>query len=459
MTTYDIPNQKGKTAVDGSCGHQTTVNMETPTPPDGGWGWVVVFGCFLQYVIEAGLKSSYGVLYVDIMDNLNVDEVDVSWIGSIRSGLYLGIAPLVLLLTKTVSCRVFTISGSIIIFSSLIVSAYLTSLPALIICLGVFQGIGFGFTFVTSNLVVNQYFDKKRPIAFGIAMCGGAVGTTIYPVLQDFILKEFGLSNALLLNAAPDLVFQSWIRRTNKQRGKAKDESDELGRTSSSSHRNRTSSSNLGIFKDPLFVAFFLTTLVITIGEFIPLYFLPNIVVNKGYDLSKASIVLSIQGLTSGFGRVLIGACSYRIPRLRAHLHNILAVFSGVLISILPFCNNYGQIVFLSAVYGFTLGGVLCLANVLIVDLFDRTVLASSLGYITLASGIGAFIGSPIAAGLSEVIGSDDVIQTMAYYKTIKENNDQHYTAIHVMNHLLQLIRSNLVAMDATVTRQKELHF
>lgn len=68
-----------------------SVTMETPIPPDGGWGWVVVFGCFMHFVIEAGLLTSYGVLYVEIMDYLKVDKVAVSWIGSIRSGLYLGI--------------------------------------------------------------------------------------------------------------------------------------------------------------------------------------------------------------------------------------------------------------------------------------------------------------------------------------------------------------------------------
>ena len=37
-------------------------------PPDGGWGWVVVFATFLTCALTIGTMNSFGVLYVAFLD-------------------------------------------------------------------------------------------------------------------------------------------------------------------------------------------------------------------------------------------------------------------------------------------------------------------------------------------------------------------------------------------------------
>lgn len=60
--------------------------------PDGGYGWVVVFGAFFVQFWVAGLVKSYGVLFVEVMETYSDSSAAVaSWIPAILSALCLAL--------------------------------------------------------------------------------------------------------------------------------------------------------------------------------------------------------------------------------------------------------------------------------------------------------------------------------------------------------------------------------
>jgi hypothetical protein len=60
--------------------------------PDGGYGWLIVFGAFSVQFWVAGLVKSYGVLYVEIMEMFPHSSAAVaSWIPAILSCLCLAL--------------------------------------------------------------------------------------------------------------------------------------------------------------------------------------------------------------------------------------------------------------------------------------------------------------------------------------------------------------------------------
>lgn len=60
--------------------------------PDGGYGWVVVFGAFFVQFWVAGLVKSYGVLFVEVMETFSDSSASVaSWIPAILSALCLAL--------------------------------------------------------------------------------------------------------------------------------------------------------------------------------------------------------------------------------------------------------------------------------------------------------------------------------------------------------------------------------
>ena len=54
----------------------------TPAPPDGGWGWVVVFASFLCNVVLDGIGYSFGILLNPLMDHYNVGKGLMSLVSS-----------------------------------------------------------------------------------------------------------------------------------------------------------------------------------------------------------------------------------------------------------------------------------------------------------------------------------------------------------------------------------------
>lgn len=60
--------------------------------PDGGYGWVIVFGAFFVQFWVAGLVKSYGVLFVEVMETYSDSSAAVaSWIPAILSALCLAL--------------------------------------------------------------------------------------------------------------------------------------------------------------------------------------------------------------------------------------------------------------------------------------------------------------------------------------------------------------------------------
>ena len=59
----------------------------TPTPPDGGWGWVVVAACFVLQAITMGMVFTFGVLLVAFLDEFHENEARTSLVGSIEPAL------------------------------------------------------------------------------------------------------------------------------------------------------------------------------------------------------------------------------------------------------------------------------------------------------------------------------------------------------------------------------------
>ncbi|XP_026331363.1 monocarboxylate transporter 12, partial [Hyposmocoma kahamanoa] len=170
------------------------------SPPDGGYGWVVVFGAFMVQFWVAGLFKSYGVLYVEIMETFpDSSESVASWIPAALSTLCLALAPLSSALCEKYSCRLVVFIGGLFCATGLILSSLSTQLFHLLLSFGVMTGIGGGLSTTPGIVIVSQYFDKHRALANGICVSGTAAGSFVFPMLIDKLVDTFGLHGTWLL--------------------------------------------------------------------------------------------------------------------------------------------------------------------------------------------------------------------------------------------------------------------
>ena len=89
--------------------------------------------------------------------------------------------------------------GAILGSISLAVSVFATSIEFLYISIGVVGGIGFGLVYVPAVVAVGYYFDKRRALATGIAVCGSGVGTFVIAPLTTWLLEQYGWRGTILM--------------------------------------------------------------------------------------------------------------------------------------------------------------------------------------------------------------------------------------------------------------------
>lgn len=90
-----------------------------------------------------------------------------------------------------------------------------------------FSGIGFGLIYLPAVVCVGYYFETKRSLATGIAVCGSGFGTFAFAPLATFLLEHFDWKGAnlilagLILNCAVSfltiLIIDLFIALTTKK--------------------------------------------------------------------------------------------------------------------------------------------------------------------------------------------------------------------------------------------------
>ncbi|XP_063622052.1 monocarboxylate transporter 3 isoform X5 [Cydia splendana] len=187
-----------------------------PPPPDGGYGWVVVFASFMCNLIVDGIAYTFGIFLPELVTYFGEGKGTVAWVGSLLSGVYLAAGPIVSALCNKYGCRAVCVAGSLVAASAFVLSTFSKSVTVMMITYGLLGGIGFGMIYLPSVVAVGYYFEARRSLATGIAVCGSGVGTFSFAPLAAILLNEFGswqnanlLLAGLILNCA---VFGALMR-------------------------------------------------------------------------------------------------------------------------------------------------------------------------------------------------------------------------------------------------------
>ncbi|XP_061378654.1 monocarboxylate transporter 3 isoform X3 [Danaus plexippus] len=189
---------------------------ELPPPPDGGYGWVVVFASFMCNLVVDGIAYTFGIFLPELVTYYGEGKGTVAWVGSLLSGVYLAAGPIVSALCNKYGCRAVCVAGSLVGSVAFVLSTFSKSVTMMMITYGLIGGMGFGMIYLPSVVAVGYYFETRRSLATGIAVCGSGVGTFSFAPLAAILLNYFGswqnanlLLAGLILNCA---VFGALMR-------------------------------------------------------------------------------------------------------------------------------------------------------------------------------------------------------------------------------------------------------
>ncbi|XP_013182942.2 monocarboxylate transporter 12 [Amyelois transitella] len=201
---------------------QASPRSESPAPPpDGGWGWIVAFASFMVHIITDGMTYSFGIFYKEFLTYFGEGNGKTAWIVSVLIGMSLCSGPISSSFVNRWGCRAVTISGAVLASAFVVVSAYANDVLTLIITIGFFTGFGFGLMYLPAIVSVTVWFEKKRSLATGIAVCGSGLGTFLFPPITEALIEAYGWRGAMaiigifILNCVPlGLLFRPVPQRS-----------------------------------------------------------------------------------------------------------------------------------------------------------------------------------------------------------------------------------------------------
>ncbi|XP_042869845.1 monocarboxylate transporter 12-like [Penaeus japonicus] len=193
---HEVSPRKGDMEDEGEENQEVTT---MPTPPDGGWGWVVVFASFMIHVFADGFTYTFGIYFVHLLQYYQSTAGATSWIASILVGVTLGSGPIAGIFVNKFGCRLVTIAGAVLASAALFVSIFAPNVQTLYITIGVGAGLGFGLIYLPAIVCVTGYFEKRRSFATGIAVCGSGIGTFAFSPFVEYLINELSWQNSLIV--------------------------------------------------------------------------------------------------------------------------------------------------------------------------------------------------------------------------------------------------------------------
>ncbi|XP_035432906.2 monocarboxylate transporter 14 [Spodoptera frugiperda] len=218
--------------------------------PDGGWGWVVVMSSFIISMIADGISFSFGLLYIEFLEEFEASKSTTAWIGSLFIAVPLLSGPVMSALVDRYGCRSMTILGGLISTLGFVLASISTTLEMMMITFGVIAGLGLGLVYVTAVVSIAYWFEKKRNLAVGLGACGTGVGTFLYAPMTQYFIDEYGWRGTILLLSGTLLNLcvcgcvmrdpEWWIEEQKRQKssrdeGKLKKDDDKSRYSSSAS--------------------------------------------------------------------------------------------------------------------------------------------------------------------------------------------------------------------------------
>lgn len=399
------------------------------TPPDGGWGWMVVLGAFISMGFSYAFSKAVTVFYKEIQQFFGASYSEIAWISSLLLAVMYAGGPISSILVNRYGSRPVVIFGGLLSGIGMILATFSTSIIQLYICVGVIAGFGFSLNLQPSVIVVGKYFLKKRPMANGLAMAGSPVILSTLAPLNQFLFDKYGwrgsflILGSLLLNCcvAGALFRPIGLQTSKTKKGKSvKDKDPEkvnmsLGepvkvvtpkeKESCITRFNKVL--DLTLFKHRGFLIYLIGNVLMFIAFYAPIVFLAPYGKHLGVDEYSAAFLLSILAIVDMIARPVTGIIAntkWVRPRVQ-YFFSFSVTFNGFCHLMCPLATGYVGLVVYSVFFGLGFGMVCALLFETLMDLVGAKRFSSAVGLVTIVECVPLLLGPPIGGAIVDSFG------------------------------------------------------
>jgi OFA family oxalate/formate antiporter-like MFS transporter len=321
-------------------------------------GWRVVAGAFITSMVGFGAVYSYGAFSGTLAATFHMSMTASSFIISLSTGTTFAVSALSGVLTERFGCRCLAMAGMLTIAVGLLLASVSTNAPEIYLGYGALVGLGTGLAYVPAFAAVQRWFVTWRGLASGIAASGIGVGTLlIHPMTE--VLSAYGdwraaFRTCAVMVAAAGVTGALFLSDSPEQWGKRPDDLSHPGLPNVSvaviSLRRTVSSSS--------FKLMYWGILFVSVPVALPYAYLAASAISEGFEVWQATALISLLGMGSIVGRLIIASTADRFGRRSMFLMCCV----GLAISTVIWANAFGLALNGFAVsFGFFYGGFVAL--------------------------------------------------------------------------------------------------
>ncbi|XP_045731947.1 monocarboxylate transporter 3 [Mirounga angustirostris] len=407
-------------------------------PPDGGWGWAVLGACFVVTGFAYGFPKAVSVFFRALMRDFGAGYSDTAWVSSIMLAMLYGTGPVSSILVTRFGCRPVMLVGGLLASAGMVLASFATRLLELYLTAGVLTGLGLALNFQPSLIMLGLYFERRRPLANGLAAAGSPVFLSALSPLGQQLLEHFGwrggfllLGGLLLHCCACGAVMRPPPGPGPRPRGDSADgapgeaeaeaeaEAEGAGlrlREAPPGGRARRRLLDVAVCADRAFGVYAVTKFLMALGLFVPAILLVNYAKDAGVPDADAAFLLSIVGFVDIVARPACGALA-GLARLRPHvayLFSLALMANGLTDLSSARARSYGALVAFCVAFGLSYGMVGALQFEVLMAAVGSHRFPSALGLVLLVEAVAVLIGPPSAGRLVDALKNYEIIFYLA---------------------------------------------
>lgn len=378
-------------------------NPSSVKAPDGGWGWAVLFGCFVITGFSYAFPKAVSVFFKELIREFGIGYSDTAWISSILLAMLYGTGPLCSICVNRFGCRPVMMVGGLLASLGMVCASFCTSILTIYLTAGVLTGLGLALNFQPSLIMLNRYFDKRRPLANGLAAAGSPVFLCCLSPLGQMLQYNFGwrggflILGGLLLNccACGALMRPLEPPKTDKE------ETKEVEKPKPKKLLD------FSVFKDRGFVIYTIAASIMVLGLFVPPVFVVSYAKDLGYQDTKSAFLLSILGFIDIFARPtcgIIAGLKWVRPRC-VYLFGFAMIFNGFTDLMGSMSDTYTGLVVFCIFFGISYGMVGALQFEVLMAIVGTQKFSSAIGLVLMAEALAVLIGPPSAGKILDATG------------------------------------------------------
>jgi MFS family permease len=365
-------------------------------------GWnVVVLGCLMQTASFGATLYSYATLMVPVTHEYGANRLTMN-LGFVLMMFFSGIfSPLCALLFGRIEIRWLISAGAAVLAVGYGLIASSTAMWQVLLVYATAIAISeAALGMMTANVMVTQWFERRRGLAMGVCAVGTDLGGLILPPVASVLVVGFGWRHTyamLGIAAAVVITAAAWLF----WRGAPSELERKVEATTADLHDAPSvlSASSLTYGRLARRAEFWIYSFLIALSlgtlSGVSISIVPY-AIERGVPYVNAPLLVSCMAAMAVVGKLAFGALADRISLGVIMLAGLFANL-GAIATMLA-ANSYPTLVLGSLLLGLALGGLLPLWGVLVAQVFGKASYGKALGLMR-AVVIPLSLGGPLLAG------------------------------------------------------------